>query len=247
MNTYEIIDGKIVISSTPTNIQLYKTSKRIIEEYSLGIDTVIKANEVQNSVIKEVKEFNVPEKHSFINLYSDLLLFNRLYCFFLNFSIDFSICTRELSLSTSIVEQVFFIKAIYIELYRYLERHNMHLGIIKKLAGKNEDYIEYNKLLNNFKLEHYDKIKNNRNLFFAHFDKKSEYEDYYGIILKFNIEEEAKMCISFLEVQQKLSKIYSNLFNQFVLDSFNELEFLKKRDGETKANLDELRKNIFYK
>lgn len=132
MNKYEIVDGKIVISSNPTNIKLFIASKCIIEENSLGIDTITKFIEILKLELKEANEFTIPEYQCNLNLYSNVLAFNRLYCFFLNFSIDFTICARELSLSTSRSEQIFFIKSIYVELYRYLERHNLHLGIIKK-------------------------------------------------------------------------------------------------------------------
>lgn len=115
------------------------------------------------------------------------------------------------------------------------------------MIGKNEDYLDYNKCLNDFRVEHYNKIKNNRHLFFAHFDKKLDYEDYYCKMLKFDIEEETKMCSSFLKVQQKLSKIYLKLFDQFVLESLELTESLRKRNEETKAKIVLLREQYFFR
>ena len=244
MNGYQIVKDGILISTTPAYIKLFVTSKIIIEENAEYIESCIKSIDLIESAINEASKLLIPEKENFIALHSDIVAFYKLYCFFLNFSIDFSICSRELCLAKSKSEQIFFIKVIYIELYRFLERHNIDLGIIKRLLGKTDDYKDYNNCLKNFRSVYYEQIKSNRNLFFAHLDRESQYEDYYRLILRFDIENEVKMCSSFLVAQEKLSKIYRDLFNQKLVESAALKEFLQKRDEELQKIVDEKRERL---
>ena len=230
MPTYQIVKEGILISSFPSHIKLYESSKGIIEENSNAIEFCINSIEKTKSAIKQVSDIEVPEKENFIVFQNDMLAFYELYCFFLNFSIDFSICSRELALATNKSEQIFFIKSIYIELYRYLERQNYNLGILKKLMGKTEVFIEYSKTYENFKKRYYEQIKDKRNCFFAHFNNESiQYEDYYRVTLNLDIEDESIMCSCFLEVQQLLSKIYLQISNQKQTESIINLNLLRER------------------
>ena len=238
MNGYQIVKDGILISTTPSYTKLFVTSKIIIEENSAYIESCIKSIDLIEAAVNEASKLLIPEKENFIALNNDIVAFYKLYCFFLNFSIDFSICSREFCLAKSKPEQIFFIKAIYIELYRFLERHNIDLGIIKRLLGKTDDYKEYNNCLKNFRSVYYEQIKSNRNLFFAHLDRKSQYVDYYRLILRFDVENEVKMCSSFLVAQEKLSKIYRDLFSQKLVESAALNEFLRKRDEELQTIVD---------
>ena len=109
-------------------------------------------------------------------------------------------------LSTNKPEQIFYIKSIYIELYRFLEKINKYLGLIKKFNIFEDEYKDYHQSLHEFRSRHYKTIKQNRNDFFAHLDKH-EYSEYYNISIKLDPEEIAKMCISFLHTNTKLSKL----------------------------------------
>lgn len=211
MTTYQINENDILISTTDVGINLYTSSKRIIEEYSVGIDENIKHIEFCESLPTQIDKVPLSQKDEFIDFSQKRIEFCHLSCFFLNFSIDFSISTRELYLATNISEQIFYIKSIYIELYRYLERHNSELGHIKKLYGASDEYKRYNRHLTSFRTKYYEQIKANMNTFFAHLDNNVPYEDYYKFVTNLDAEEVVKMCISFLSVQEELSKMFNQL------------------------------------
>lgn len=211
MSKYQIIENEILLSTTTSGINLYKASKAVIDEYSSDIDTSVQSIALCELLRTTVATIEIPKKDEFIDFQINQIAFFELYCFFLNFSIDFSISSRELYLATNKSEQIFYIKSIYVELYRYLERHNNELGIIKKLYGVSEEYKEYNRCLKDFRSNYYEQIKTNRNTFFAHFDNGARYGDYFKFATSLDAEKVARMCISFLSVQEKLSRIFKQL------------------------------------
>lgn len=251
MSKYHIIKNEILISTTTSGINLYKVSKGVIEDYSTGIDINIKYIALCELLRVTAATIDIPKKDEFIDFQIKQIAFYEIYCFFLNFSIDFSISSRELYLATNKSEQIFYIKTIFIELYRYLERHNSELGIIKKLCGVSEEYKEYNKCLNEFRSNHYEKIKTNRNTFFAHFDNDARYGDYYEFVARLDAEEVAKMCISFLSLHEKLSIIFKRLsisqINKTLV--FGDLIQKKKEETDMKVQnkIEEFKKLVLEK
>jgi len=216
MGTYRNINNGIWIPAIPSSIIFYETSKNIIKENSLVIEENIQALAKIKSKLEEVMTSeNESNKKDRIELLNDFIKFKYLYCFFLHFTMDFSINIRELMLAPTKSEQLFYTKVIYIDLYRYLERHNADLGIIKKLSLSSDEYKEYHKSYMRFRDSHYQEIKDNRNLFYAHFDAKFQYDKYYNIEENIDANIVGKMCISFNEAHLRLSSIYVSIDNDF--------------------------------
>jgi hypothetical protein len=245
MSKYQIIENGILISTTASGINLYKASKAVIDDYSSDIDINIQSIALCELLRTTVATIEIPQKDEFIDFQTNRIAFCELYCFFLNFSIDFSISSRELYLATNKSEQIFYIKSIYIELYRYLERHNKDLGIIKKLYGVSEEYKEYNRCLKEFRSNYYEQIKTNRNTFFAHLDNGARYGDYFEFTTNLDAEEVAKMCVSFLSVQEKLSIIYKQLSVTQISTTLAFGDLIQKRkeesDMEVQDKLEEIK------
>ena len=233
MSKYQIIENGILISTTTSGVNLYKTSKAVIDNYSNYIDIGIQSIELCELLKTTVATIEIPKRDEFIDFQTNQIAFFELYCFFLNFSIDFSISSRELYLATNKSEQIFYIKSIYIELYRYLERHNNDLRIIKELYGVSEEYKEYNRCLSEFRSNYYEKIKTNRNTFFAHFDKGTQYGDYFKFATNLDAEKVARMCNSFLSVQEKLAIIFKQLSITQINTTLAFGDLIKKRKEES--------------
>ena len=217
MGTYRIVNDGIWIPATPSSIYFFETSKNVIKENALIIDENIHALARIKSTLEEVMASgNESNKIERIELLNDLIKFKYQYCFFLHFTMDFSINIRELILAPTRSEQLFYTKVIYIDLYRYLERHNADLGIIKKLSRTSDEYKEYHKSYLRFRDSHYQEIKDNRNLLYAHFDAKVQYDKYFNIAANLDAEVVAKMCRSFYESHLRLSSIYVSIDNDFL-------------------------------
>lgn len=225
MKTYRIVDNGIWIPATQGGIYLFETSKNVIKENSIIIDENINALVVIKSKLEEERiPSNESNKFDRIELLSDFIKFKYQYCYYLHFTMDFSINIRELMLASTRSEQLFYTKVIYIDLYRYLERHNRDLGIINKLSGTSSEYKEYHKSYSRFKEEYYKQIKENRNLFYAHFDAKIEYDKYFNIAANLDAEIVGRLCISFYETQMKLTSIYLSIdkyLHQRIIDIYN--------------------------
>ena len=234
MSEHLIIKNEIITSTNTSGVNLYKMSKLIIDEYSKNIDINIQIIAHGELLKSKIATIDIACKDEFVEFQTKQIAFYELYCFILNFNIDFSISSRELYLASSKSERIFYIKSIYIELYRYLERHNKDLGDIRKLNGASEKYKEYNKCLLDFRTNYYVRIKTGRNIFFAHLDKKTQYKEYYKFVDNLDAEEVAKMCINFLAIQEKLSVILEKISNSLTNDAvvFNDLIQKKKEETE---------------
>ena len=199
--------------TTPAGKELFESSKTTIKEYSSIIDSNIREIEFCESLIKankQIKHIKIPYLKKLNEILQETIQFLKLQCFYLDFSIDISISLRELMLATNKSEQIYYMKHIYIELYRFLEKLNNHLGLIKKFQAGETDYIEYNRSLHEFRAQFYDTIKTNRNHFFAHLNKH-EYTEYYKLVTLLDAEEVAKMCSSFFQTQIKLSNLFTKI------------------------------------
>jgi hypothetical protein len=237
MNKYFVIDQAILIMASPAGKDLYESSKSTINENSSLIDSHIKNIKFCELLLNQFKTLKVSYAKDLTQILLKRIDFLKLHCFFLNFSIDISISLRELMLSTNKPEQIFYIKSIYIELYRFLEKLNNYLGIIKKFKIAEDEYKDYTQSLQEFRSRYYQTIKTTRNDFFAHLDKH-EYSDYYNIIIKLDPEEIAKMCINFLHTNAKLSSLLLDILKQQTnqLIELNERSKLKRIEIQKTIN-----------
>jgi len=225
MKTYRIVDNGIWIPATQSGIYLFETSKNVIKENSIIIDENINSLVKIKSKLEDERSLSNESKNSdFIELLNDFIKFKYQYCYFLHFTMDFSVNIRELKLASTKSEQLFYTKVIYIDLYRYLEKHNRDLGIINRLSGSSLEYKEYHKSYLRFREKYYREIKENRNLFYAHFDAEVEYDEYFNIAANLDAEIVGKLCICFYETQMKLSSIYLSIDKYFldrIIDIYN--------------------------
>jgi len=212
MDKYRVVNNGIWIPATPGGISLYDVSKNVINDNTILIDKIIKGHSIFKSKLE--KELATDEKfdnNELIELLNNILKFKDQFCFFLHFNMDLSICARELMLAPTRPEQQFYTKVIYIDLYRYLERHNSDLGIIKKLSNLSEEYKEYHDCYLRFRNDYYQEIRNYRNMFYAHFDSQFKYKKYYELAANLDADIVGKLFIRFYETQQRLSSIYLSI------------------------------------
>jgi len=235
MSVRQIEQNRIIISTNKSGINLYEMTKSIIHKYSFQIENNIKLIEYGQSLKCKIETIDISCKDEFVEFQTKLINFSRLHSYILNFNIDITMSNRELYLTSNKFEEYYYVKNIYIELFRFLERHNNELGIIRKLNGASEKYKNYYRKLNDFRTAYYEKIKEYRHNLFAHYDNKSQYEDFYKSVNGIVAEEVAIMCLDFLAIQEELSKILENISNGLKNESaiFNDL-LLKTKEETAK-------------
>lgn len=227
----------IVLLTDKNGISIFENSKQIIQEVSAIIDTNIETIKYINIVINQTANIEINKKEEFLDFQKSQIDFLEIYCFLLNFQIDISISSRELVLARSRPEQIYYIKNIYIELYRYLERHNKDLGKIRTLCESSFEYKDYNSKLIGFRKKYYSKIKEERNIYYAHFDSESNYKEYYDYILKIDIDKTIKMCSEFLSVHEKLTLIFKQLSDNIFEKSIQMNNILKQKNEDIKNEI----------
>lgn len=187
--------NNITIETSSIGLNLYSLSKKIIEEQSPILDNSIAQINIYNKYL--TSETNSEIK----SITEQIVSILNLYSISVHIFIDLSINVREFYLAKKRIEQILYIKHIYIELYRYLERHNSDLGLLKTASHQlniYDKYKQYVKIFNEFKQKEYSQIKEHRNKIFAHINDTKDYKDYYSTVISIDIEDVGNMLINFI-------------------------------------------------
>ncbi len=211
-NKQTIVNNGILISTTKTGIEFCTTIKESVKDFSGQIDYNIKLINLlkfYTSLIED-DEINIPnelplEMRKYIKIID-------IHCILLEFTINISLSLQGLYFAENKSEQIFYAKSMYIEIYRFLERYNKELGSIKYAAEKAElkkQFIEMRRLDETFRENHYKRIKEYRNKFYAHFDNSNSYWDYNQTIVDINGEKEANIGLDFLKVIKYISSLFT--------------------------------------
>lgn len=205
--------NKILIHTDKSGVAAFISMKEAIKEYSTLINFNI---ELMNTIDRKYKSLKDQKNNEDLCLNMKHLKDTiNIYNFTLDSIVNLFININGLYLSKNKIEQFFYIKSMYIELYRFLERYNSDLGIIKKIssdANLNEQFSKMNKCKNNFEKKHYEDIKSKRNHFFAHFKDKKDYRDYYNIVKQDQFIK-AFMCGDFLIFSREIYDLFGMIFN----------------------------------
>lgn len=242
---YQIITDKILIDATPAFCSFYSTSKRLLECHAKTTDAYVA---LMNSCDSYLKLLSKPEyalgDSSIIDQLKNWKSILNTSCLIMSSDMDISISIRELLLAKNLPEQIHYIKYIYIQLYRYLERISKEWGIIKKIATEfniEQEYKAANKSLQNFRDKYYcDRIKEKRNKLYAHLTDTQDYREYHNDVIKIDIEDETKMCIEFMAAND-LFRVLLSKIGYLPL-----LEFVKLKN-QTDNEVKQSRSSIFDK
>ncbi|WP_319503753.1 hypothetical protein [Bacteroides graminisolvens] len=236
--SYSIVENGIVILTNAAGINLYETSKNLILENSLNIDAAV---EVINQSKKYRAVFNLLPNDFSTQLIEKMCSWENvlnIYCLSLSYISDFSISLRELYIAKNKSEQTFYVKSVYVDLYRFLERNNNDLGIIRTIALEADlmgQFKSFTKEISVFRETYYAKIKEGRNSYYAHFNDIKDYREYYNYILKVDVEVESQMCINFSRISRLLLDLLKEII-QYILSKFEELNIIIAKEALGKKN-----------
>lgn len=212
---FEITEDKIIIDANPQCRSRYLRSKELIAS---GLDQMSDVVERMNMNKELITFLEIMEVQNSNKTYLELCSFNEIFNLqglLISCNIDFSITIREFSLAKNHIESVYYIKSFYIDCYRYLERINGDLGLIKNLATKGDPKIEYKgtfeKLMEFEKKYYQSKIHPGRCNYYAHIKDFREFERYYTNITSLNIQEELDMFADFLDINSLFITLLSKI------------------------------------
>lgn len=237
---YQIVTNKILIDASPAFCLLYSASKDLLVCHAKSTDEFVR---LMNScdhylALLSKPEYVLPDgiiKEQLINWKAIL----NASCLIMSFDMDFSISTRELALAKNLPEQIFYIKYIYINLYRYLERINKEWGVVKKITvefGIENEYKVANKSIQDFRSKYYHRIKERRNKLYAHISDIEDYREYHNDIIKVDIQDETNMCIEFMAANKLVSDLL-NKIGYIIISKFSEMQIRTNISAEETKSL----------
>ncbi len=210
---YKVVENTIIVDSTPAGVSLYDKSKDIIFQNAQSIDGNVALLRKCDMLLLLI-DSNGKEKPEYAQDILNWRNFLNCACLIASFDMDFSISTRELMNAKNLPEQMYYVKNIYIHLYRYFERMNHELGVIKSISenyGLLQDYKDSSKSIGGFKNKYYSEIKGRRNKLYAHIKDNKNYLEYHKDCIEMKIQEEIDMCIEFLKASSTLNILLSKL------------------------------------
>lgn len=231
-------DSSITIEANPAGIRLYNTSKKAIEDNSKQIDSFIKLYLKLLKLTDFGTNINL-EVAPVINK-EDNIKFIEIYCNFLDSTTELSISSRELYIAKNKTEQIYYIKNIYLNIARYIERMKTQNQFLHALATSYDClslFHAYTQANRDFNTRYGKEITDNRNKIIAHFDKGTSYTEYYRTTLNYDAEAIAQMTIQFMDVQKLLANLLSELSPKLLLKLYANSEKLEQQRQDSKQSL----------
>lgn len=216
MKDYIIGDDTIRIITTTSGAGFYEMSKDIISKNAKFIDKYVGAIKKCDLMLYLAKKSNLDQtKAEDVSIIQDFRDVLNCSCLMASFDIDLAISSRELLLSKKMAEQMYYIKAIYIHMYKYLERIGGEYGIVKRVAqqcGLLQSYKESNSQIEEFRKNHYPQIKTKRNRLYAHIVDNKDFSEYYTDSLSMVIEREVDIIKQFIVISRSFNNLLASLF-----------------------------------